>query len=464
MRLRTRLTVAAAVAVAIAIALASAAAYAVTRHELRSQVDTALRRSVQDARVRFNGFDRDRSEQPSPGQPRPFFRSDTRVQIVRADGSTTRPVGETALPVGTRDLAVAGSGHGAFLRDARVKNTHVRMITVPLRDGAALQVGRSLAEVDSSLGRLGLALVLVALGGVALAVGLGFAVSRAALQPVGRLTAAAEHIAETQDLGASIHVRGRDELARLGTAFNEMLAALDASRRQQRQLIADASHELRTPLTSLRTNLEVLARQREMPEGERERLLADVTAQLEELGILVTDLVELEREDQPASGAELVDVRLDELLRAAIARAHRHAPQVSIELGELDACVVHGQPARLERALANVLDNACKWSPPHGTVEIGLVNGEVVVRDHGPGIAAEDLPFVFDRFYRAPSARSMPGSGLGLAIVRGAVETHGGRVSAQVAPGGGTIVRISLPVVAHTPSPDGNAPAPRPGP
>jgi two-component system, OmpR family, sensor histidine kinase MprB len=222
-----------------------------------------------------------------------------------------------------------------------------------------------------------------------------------------------------------------------------MLEALDASVTSQRRLVADASHELRTPLTSLRTNLEVLARGG-LDAADHERLRADLVAELEELTLLVADLTELARDEEAV--VEHEDVRLDGVVAAAVERAARRAPQTRFH-ADLAPVVVRGSPARLDRAVANLLDNAAR----HGdgeAVEVSLSGGELVVRDHGPGIAPAERPFVFDRFYRAPSARGRPGSGLGLAIVRHTADQHGGSVRAEAAPGGGALLRLTLPVVA----------------
>jgi two-component system, OmpR family, sensor histidine kinase MprB len=221
-----------------------------------------------------------------------------------------------------------------------------------------------------------------------------------------------------------------------------MLGALEDSARAQRQLVSDASHELRTPLTSLRTNIEVLARDEALPEGDREALLRDVTEQLTEMTALIAELVELARGDQAPADPE--DVRLDLVTAEAIERTRRNRPGVTIN-STLEESLVRGVPATIERAISNLLDNAAKWSPPGGEVDVRVDGGDVVVRDHGPGIDADDLPFVFDRFYRAPSARGMPGSGLGLAIVRQVAESHGGTVTAEPAEGGGTRMTLSLP-------------------
>ncbi len=304
----------------------------------------------------------------------------------------------------------------------------MRVLTLPLEQGYALQISRPLDEVDSALARIRNWLLVVAVVGMGIAAALGLLVARAVLAPVRRLTRTAEEVTETRDLSQRIEESGRDELARLATSFNTMLAALEASARSQRQLVSDASHELRTPLTSLRTNIEVLARDETLPVGERESLLRDVTEQLEEMTVLVAELVELARGD--SDPVEPEDVRLDLVTADAIERAGRNHTGVTFK-AELEETLVHGVRPTIERAVSNLLDNAAKWSPPDGEVEVTLRDGELTVRDHGPGIADEDLPYVFDRFYRAPSARGMPGSGLGLAIVRQVAEAHGGSVAAE---------------------------------
>jgi len=308
--------------------------------------------------------------------------------------------------------------------------------------GFAVRLRRPLGETDDTLARLRWILFAIGLVGVGVAVGLGLLVARTALAPVRRLTEAAEHVTETQDLSSRIDAAGNDELSRLAGSFNTMLGALERSQGAQRQLVADASHELRTPMTSLRTNVEVLARTDELTPVERRVILGDVVAQLDELTELVGDLVELARDgEQPE--AELQDVRLDDLVADAVERARRRAPTADFRT-ELEPTVVHGVPERLHRAVANLLDNAVKWSPPGTPIDVVVAEGELVVRDHGPGIPDEDVDRVFDRFYRAPSARGLPGSGLGLAIVRQIAERHGGRVSAETADGGGALLRLRL--------------------
>jgi two-component system sensor histidine kinase MprB len=336
---------------------------------------------------------------------------------------------------------VARGAREEAIVDRDVEGVHWRVLTRQIGPGLAVQVARPLTEVDQTLDKLLLILAFFTLGGIALAAGLGRVVASAALAPLRGMSEATRHVATTQDLSRRIEVSGRDELSELATDFNRMLEELERSVDAQRQLVADASHELRTPLTSLRTNVELLARRTGLPHAERRRMLADAVAQVEELGSLVGDVVELARGNR--TDAELEDVRLDELVAAEVERMRRHVRDVEFR-AELEPSLVRGSPERLGRAVRNLLDNAAKWSPEGETVEVTVRDGTVFVRDRGPGIPEEDLDRVFDRFYRAPSARGLPGSGLGLAIVRDVAEAHGGRVSAERPDGGGTRLRLEL--------------------
>ena len=447
MSFRARLTLVAAAAVALAVVVASLVVFLVVRNQLRGQVDNALHSRAQQI-VENRG--------PGPGLrveggylegvPPPSFGGGDFVQLVDTSGDTTRTQFESgSLPASKTALEVARKGGDGEFSDASIGGDDYRVYTIPVRDDAgntyALQVARSLSEVNHTLRRITLFLVLIAAGGIAIAVGLGFAVSQAALAPVRRLTGATEKVTETGDLSERIDARGEDELSRLAGSFNTMLGALEDSARSQRQLVSDASHELRTPLTSLRTNIEVLARGRELAPGERERLLNDVLAQLTEMTALINELVELARGDEHPLEAE--DVRLDLLVDEVVDRARRDYPQVEF-VTALEPTELHGVPGTIARAVSNLLDNAAKWSPPGGKVEVAVRDGEVTVRDHGPGIDDDDLPYVFDRFYRAPAARKLPGSGLGLAIVKQVAEAHGGTVVAEPAEGGGTLMRLRL--------------------
>jgi two-component system sensor histidine kinase MprB len=356
------------------------------------------------------------------------------AQVVAPNGDV---VGRTILS--KRQLAATEAG---TLKDLTRHGTHLRVFVTDGPIGDKLVVARPLTEVDSSLKHLRIILLIVSLGGIALAAGLGLLVARGAIAPMRRLTAEAEHVAQTQDLSRRMPSGEQDdEIDRLGAAFNTMLAALERSREAQRQLVADASHELRTPLTSIRTNVELLGRARALPEAERAEVVAAASAQLEELTLLLGDLIDLARDGRPAPD-EIEDVRLDELVRDSAARINGGRVRV-----EAQPTLVRGSRTRLARAVSNLLDNAVKYSPEGSAVEVTVRGGEVAVRDHGPGIAPDDLPHVFDRFYRAPSARGTPGSGLGLAIVRQVAEAHQGTATAEAAEGGGARLRLRVPAL-----------------
>jgi two-component system, OmpR family, sensor histidine kinase MprB len=442
---RRRLILLSAAAVAVAVVLASVAAFLVVRNQLRDEVDTRLENLYEQIAIPQGLL--------LPGAPAgddvlvlptgPLGSRDAFAQVVRPNGTVVRPAGvRFQLPFDRRVIEVARGERKAFFSDATIGGIHARVYTARLSTGDALQAVRPLEEVDSTLRNLGFALALISLGGIALAVWLGRIVARAALTPVKQLTEATEHVARTRDLSRRIRADGTDELSRLGASFNTMLEALAEAERSQRQLVSDASHELRTPLTSLRTNIEVLSSGM-LSDQDQERLLRDLLAQLEELTVLVADLVDLARGDEPEAGVE--DVRLDDLVADAVERARRHAAD-KVFFTELEPCLVEGVPGRLDRAVTNLLDNAAKWSPAGGQIEVRVRDGEVSVRDHGPGIAESDLPYVFDRFYRAPAARGLPGSGLGLAIVRQVAESHGGTVVAERANGGGARMSLKLPI------------------
>jgi two-component system sensor histidine kinase MprB len=439
MTFRGRLIVTAAVAVAVSIVAASGIIYVIVRGQLRTQVDRALQQRLSDVRV-----NRTPTGILIEVPPDPLGGASAYGQVIDAKGVVSRR--GTGELLSARARRVARGVEPAFFTDATVERTHVRVLTSPVSQipGLAVQLARPLDEVDGALGRLRIVLLLVTLAGVASAAGVGAVVARASLGPVRRLTEAAEHVSATSDLSRRIEATGSDELSRLARSFNTMLEALEGSLRSQRQLVADASHELRTPLTSLRTNIEVLARGA-LPAEERAQLLRDVVGELEELSVLVRDLVELARTGEPARQAELVP--LDRVIADAVDRARRHWPGLRLTM-DLQPTAVKGVADHLDRAVFNLLDNAAKWSPPRGEVEVTLREGEVTVRDHGAGIASSDLPHVFDRFYRAPSARGQPGSGLGLAIVRQVAESHGGSVSAEQPEDGGTLIRLAIPRIS----------------
>lgn len=436
MTLRGRLALVAAGVVAVVVVLASATTYFVMRHELQSQIDGSLKHEaavVQKDAGDFTG-------------PADF--GGNAAKIISADGNVVALSYPVPVDRSVRQVA-NGQRHG-FYRDITVSEFRqlipAREIVAPIPgvfggvDGAVIVV-KSLQETNRALERLRLILILVSIGGVCLAAAAGALVSGATLAPVRRLTAAAERIAETGEPSERVPEGTRDELARLGASFNTMLASLEESLETQRRFVADASHELRTPLTSLQTNIDVLRGDIELEPEQRRRLLDDLHRESQEMRALIGGLLELARGGAQAAKEEF---QLDELVEAGVDRARTRFPAVAWQTDGLEPTIVDGYRDRMERAVWNLLENAGKWSGDGGSVEVSLSQGELRVRDHGPGFADEDRPLVFDRFYRSAAARAMPGAGLGLAIVREVAEAHGGTVEAANADGGGALVRLSL--------------------
>ncbi|RCG29440.1 sensor histidine kinase [Sphaerisporangium album] len=446
--LGSRLTLLVAAAVALAIAVCAATCWFLVRDVLDRQLNDSLNQPPLDGRTAAM-IRRDCAEQPTGAEPPgPFLRLQ---QIVTAEGARCAQ-GWDAVKVVPADERVARVPGGRLLRDGVTESGDaVRVLTVNIGPGVAVSAARSLSGMDATLRVLALTLAGVAALGVLGAATAGRLVSRAALRPVERLTGAVEHIARTEDLATRIPVDGDDEIARLGTSFNAMTAALAGSRERQLQLVADAGHELRTPLTSLRANVDLLLHSensgRPLDPGARRRLLAGLKAQMTEMSSLVGDLLELSRVsegEEPVPGLPFHDV-----VETALARARLRAGEVRVH-ADLAEWYVHGREGALERAVVNLLDNAVKFSPPGGVVRVRLAGGELTVRDHGPGIPEDELPHVFERFWRSSAARSMSGSGLGLAIVAQAVRDAGGEVTLANAAGGGILATVRLPGRAHS--------------
>ncbi len=438
MTFRTRLVLATTVAVVVAVLVASTASFLAARNSLLGAADNSLTAAAKKI---------------TAGQQISATTA-TLGQVIDSAGAV---VSGGALPVTPQVQLVAAGLAPAFFTTVTVGGDQLREYVEPLPAGTAVATGilaeggalqiATLLNVGSVLDRLGIVLGAVALTGVLLAVVLGWLVAQTALVPLNALTATVEDLAETTDVTRRLSPGGPDELGRLRRTFNRLLEALEFSRRAQSQLVLDASHELRTPLTSLRTNLEVIRRVDELSEADRSVLVDDVLVQLQELTDLVGDLAELARGDRMPVRKE--PLRLDLLVRDAVAVAatHGRAQGVTFDLVSAEECWVSADGDRLSRAVGNLLDNARKWSPARGVVSVTCDHGAVVVRDSGPGIAAEDLPHIFDRFYRAPAARGLPGSGLGLAIVAQVVKAEGGTIRAEVDPGGGTRMSMQLPII-----------------
>ena len=463
MSLRARISAAAGLAVGLAVLAAAVGVYLAVRSDLRGEIDQGLRQRAHafvgpagsappgaPGAAGLPGAPRgggNPSGFPRRVQPAPFGAASGYVQFIAPDGAVEVPAGQGSSPriaVSAGDKAIAASGTGSALSERTVRGTKLRVLTIGTgASGAsgAVMIARPLTEMNKELSRILLLLVIVGVAGIALAAILGALVARVALAPIARFTNRTEALTGNLDLSHRLDVEGRDELARLAGSFNTTLDALERSVQAQRQLIADAGHELRTPIASLRANIQVLGEAERLPVEEQESLRSDIVSELDELTALVSDVVELAR-GAGRGDAEAEDVRLDEVVRGAVERTRRRG-DLRFEL-DLEPTLVRGQGERIVRAVSNLLENAHKWSPAGGLVEIGLRDGVLSIRDHGPGFEEADLPFVFDRFYRADRARKLPGSGLGLAIVRQAAEACGGFAEAGNAPGGGALLRVSF--------------------
>ncbi|MGH3188725.1 MAG: HAMP domain-containing sensor histidine kinase [Streptosporangiaceae bacterium] len=444
--LHTRFTVAVALAVAAVTLAITAVAFFVLRSDLQDQVKQELLErgvTVQHEAQRYDGH------LPSgwiPPQSDRFGVASPYTQLVTARGEVWAPQdGAGLLPGTVAAQQVAAGRRAAYYSQTTMAGVHAMVFTTPLAPGLAMQLAEPLNTVDSEVTTVATTLSLLSAMGVALAALAGRGVARAGLAPVARLAAVAEQVTATGNPVGEVEVHRPDELGRLATSFNKMLHALQRSQAAQRQLVGDASHELRTPLTSLRINAELLAANPGLSEAERQEILDRLVAQVAELGDLVVNVTELAKGESSTAMPE--DVELHTAAAACLRVAQRDWPQTPF-IAEIEPVIVFGRAERLQIAIRNLLDNAAKFSPPGAPVTLRLSARELTVRDQGLGIAPEDLPYVFDRFYRARSARAVPGSGLGLAIVRQVAESHGGTVRAESVPGRGTLIRLSLPVVA----------------
>ena len=468
MSLRARMGLFAGVAVAIAVIAVVVAGYGGTRNELQRQVDQSLQslsnRPLQNVGLGPHGGPPPQGvfqfgphvpsgsgdHDPDEGlgfdhlPPQAFGGASGTFTLFKKEGGTYVPPGQTyEIPSTPAIRALAAKGHGQFYTNMRVQGTHIRVLVTGIGSKGALAVALPLTTVDNALSNQLMLLLVIGGAGILLAAIFGFLVAKTALAPIARFTRQTESIALNPERieHERLDVTGSDELARLARTFNRTLDALEASVQSQRNLVADASHELRTPIATIRANLQLMREEELLSPEDRAALREDVIEELDELTALVADVVELARGSKPSG--ERGDVRLDSIVHDALERARRRAPELTFGQ-RLEPTLVRGDGDRISRAVTNLLDNASKWSPEGGTVEVTLHDGVVTVRDHGPGFKDEDLPFVFDRFHRAKDARSKPGSGLGLAIVRQAAEAHDGFVEATNAPDGGAVLRVGF--------------------
>ena len=449
LQVRSRVALITALAVSVAVILVSASAYVVLRHDLLSAVDNTLESqadTLNNARTHgslASAFD-------YLFRPVSLIAGKPAEQVVNSNGQVIAPSSSSPqLPVSAAVVAVARGKASRYFASTSVGSISVRELVTGFGKGLALELAQSDSAQSVALKRLSLVLAIAAIAGLALALVLGTAVAGLVLRPVRRLTTAAERLAATQDFGTRIPVEGRDELSRLAVSLNTVLAALQSSQLAQRQLIADASHELRTPLTSLRTNVELLAGRIEIDSEARTQVVKDVAEQLDGLGRLVGDLIELARQEGTVELSPQTEVLAFHDVVTDVLADMRRDPLANIE-DSLSPVFVRGLRDDLARVVANLVSNAAKWSPQGAVIEVELVGGSTAVlsvTDKGRGIAAEDIPYIFDRFYRGSMERKVPGSGLGLAIVRRIVEVHGGEVGVTSVVGNGSCFEVRLPAV-----------------
>ncbi len=442
MNLRTRFALVTSAIVLVIAAVVGGGAYGIASSRLHDEIDSGLRSRAARlvdllARPAFR-----------PGE---IFGREVRDEILdteldaltQLDIPGTGPVGRQGnpvIPTSARDERISAAGSGSVWTTFDNEGISYRVLTVAVPDGTLIRVAKDTALVDESLGAMRTWFPVLAALSAVVAAAVGWLFARRVSAPIESLTATAEHIATTRDIVDGINVTGRDEVARLGTSFNTMLAALRDSISRQRQLVQDASHELRTPLTSLRANTELLGRP-DIPAADRDAILTDMRAEIDELVDLSAELSALASDQRLTEDAVTVD--LADVAADVVNRAQRRTT-ASVTLHVTDDTVITARPHQLERALSNLVDNAIKFSGQTSPVEVYVGSKRVEVRDRGPGIADADKPHVFDRFYRAVSTRSMPGSGLGLAIVSQFADDHSASAYVLDNVGGGAIVGIQF--------------------
>ena len=442
MTLRNRVAVAAAAGVLVVVAAVSGVLYFSYAASLRSRVDASLVGAAQQA----DGIARSLKQSAARGRPSPDFEvtvGSVQVQLFPdpAAGQPTR-----FGPLGSRDVAVAAQAQPAYFADAGDGGQQYRVYTASWfgNPSGLVRTSRPANADDGALRDAALLLAGLTIAAAAVPYGAARLAAGRILRPIAELTAAAEHVTETHDLTARLGFTGTsDEVGRLASSFDTMLAALHESVFAQRQLVADASHELRTPLTSLTTNLDLLEDGAGLADPQAPALVRAAREQAGELDQLITDLLDLARYRESEPHRETV--RLDLLTDEAVRRLRQRGPHPAIAT-RLHPCLVHVDPAAVDHAVSNLVDNALKWTPPDAAVRVVVENGQVSVTDHGPGIADEDLPRIFERFYRAPAARGMPGAGLGLAIVGGVAHANNGTVAVKTGPHGSTFTLAFPPL------------------
>jgi two-component system sensor histidine kinase MprB len=447
MTLRNRVATAAAVGVLIVVAAVSSVLYVSYAASVRARADAALVDAAQQATTVAQQLKQAASDKgATPDLNKPITVGSTEIELIPGPIASGQPA--RFGPLDSRDVAVAAQTQAPYFSQAKDGGRTYRVYTAAMpgtSDGGLVRASRAANADDATLRTAVLLLVALTVTAGAVTYVLARLTAARVLRPIAVLTRAAEHVSRTRDLSARIGATGADEVGRLGASFDTMLAALDDSVTAQRQLVADASHELRTPLTSLTTNLDLLEDGDGLADPQAPSLVRAAREQAGELDNLIADLLDLARFGEAAPHREAV--RLDLLTADVVGRRQRRSPDVTVHTA-LEACLVDVDPTAVDRAIGNLVDNAIKWSPPGGAVHVAVAGGQVTVTDHGPGIAGEDVPHIFERFYRAPGARGMPGAGLGLAIVGQVARANGGTVSVQTGRAGTTFTLAFAPLPA----------------
>jgi two-component system, OmpR family, sensor histidine kinase MprB len=454
MTLRNRVSVAAAVGVLVVVAAVSGVLYFVYAASVHSRVDVTLVDAAQQASSVAQQIKQSAAGDSGsvPDFARPVTVGSVELQLFNGPVA----VGQSSQfgPLDNQDVAVAEGAGPPYFATVDDGGHQFRVYTAAMpgaSDAGLVRASRAADADDGTLRNAALLLAALTVGAACVTYGAARLAAGRILRPIGELTATAEHITQTRDLTARLRFTGsdgdgtRDEVGRLSSSFGAMLAALHESVTAQRQLVADASHELRTPLTSLTTNLDLLEDGAGLADPQAPALVRAAREQAGELDQLITDLLDLARYHESAPHRETV--RLDLLTGQAVHRLRQRGPHAVIE-AELSPCLVHVDPAAVDHAVCNLIDNAAKWSPPGAAVRVVVEDGRVVVSDRGPGIADEDLPHIFERFYRAPDARGMPGAGLGLAIVGSVAQANEGTVEVRTGPAGSAFT-LAFPPFGH---------------
>ena len=359
-----------------------------------------------------------------------------RVQFISPDGSTT---GDLDIPLDEEVFTKVSETQTNSFRTEEIGGHAFRIVT-HAEDDEIIQIATDITSIQDGLGDLRRGSLVLGIAGVAVAGFLGWIVARRFTKPIVEVTAAASQLAKDHRLPGPIESDRTDEIGQLASSFNELLSALEVSREQQTRLVSDASHELQTPLTSLRLKLEFLQSEPELSDDEQGSIIRGATLEVEALGALVSELVEVASNGMTDETPERLN--LGEIADEAARKARLTTRRVVTT--STAGVVVMARPTMVRRALSNLIANANKYSPDGTPIEIHEFGGGIEVRDHGPGTTSEERAHAFNRFYRARGNQHIPGSGIGLAIVKQVADAHGGRVWIDNASGGGAVVGFSV--------------------